>query len=206
MLSILKDPIGNWEIILKELKSFTSSGLALLADMEFDGDPNNGITELSFKLLLLGALASPTECLGNLRVESEYSVEGGRIDLILFHDQTKSALVMELKYNRTGFYVPTAVSFKFKRTFPTRWTLALQNGNEEIKRMSLDKLDEAEFQTNGKSMKIYQKRKNAKDQLERYCRSLREGGVRRIPKETRIYQVVFFGIGKRVEYYDLKEA
>lgn len=48
----------QWMTLYNHLLVVTQQSLALLAPREFDGDPNNGITEMAFKLLFLSALAN----------------------------------------------------------------------------------------------------------------------------------------------------
>ena len=105
--------LNYWDDVVRELRRFTKNGLALLASRELDGDPNQGVTELGFKLALLCGLGNTFP---DIVVESEREVEGGRIDLFLYHDKTKSSLVIELKYVRVGFLLSTQEAHKLYHT------------------------------------------------------------------------------------------
>lgn len=106
-----ENALDYWNGIVIAIKTCAQKALALLANRELDGDPNEGVTEVGFKLAILACLANLSSFSG-LEVESEREVDGGRIDLFLYHEVTQSALVVELKYVRVGFLLSTEKALK----------------------------------------------------------------------------------------------
>jgi hypothetical protein len=71
----------------------------------------------------------------NLGIESEREVDGGRIDLFLSHQETNSALVVELKYARVGFLRSTESGLKLD------WRMKYKlwkDENEKLQKMTLN--------------------------------------------------------------------
>ena len=98
----------HWVHVVLAMRQFAQNALRLLADRELDGDPNDGVTELGFKMVFLACFGNPAGPFADIELESEREVDGGRIDLFLLHKPTNSALVVELKYVRVGFLASTA--------------------------------------------------------------------------------------------------
>ena len=96
-----------WRDLIEELITGARDALYHLAPCELDGDSDKGVTELGFKLVLLGVLKDHTD---ELNIESERVVDGGRIDLFLTHKKSGTSLVIELKYGRVGFLSTTQLN------------------------------------------------------------------------------------------------
>lgn len=92
--------VFDWSILLDEFEQYGTETLKMLAPCELSGDPNYGVTELGFKLVMFGFFSTRTK---EFYVESERAVEGGRIDVFVRHLESGSLLVIELKYVRLAF-------------------------------------------------------------------------------------------------------
>jgi hypothetical protein len=193
-----------WTTRVTELIRHARNGLSYLAPRELDGDPNEGITELGFKLVLMTGLGIG-EQLQDLQVESERSVEGGRIDLFMYHEASNSALVVELKYVRIGFIETTKEAFnlpflqKHRKWKEEDDNIALMTTQEKCQ------IHVRNYSTNRETKKkemslvsVHTIMLKAVNQASRYCHALREGGLRRLDTNVRLFQVGIIGIGKSV--------
>ena len=159
-------------------------------------------------------------CLGNnlavykdLIIESEREVENGRIDLFLYNPKKKTAIVIELKYIRIGFLESTKEAYKlgYKEKHKA-WgkednRISLLNvkdkGNINVRQYTTINMN-----TNEKEMKLISIRsiwKEASKQATRYCKALREGDIRKIDADIRLFRVVIIGVGKSVICVGLHE-
>jgi hypothetical protein len=131
----------------------------------------------------------------------------GRIDIFLIDPATKSALVVELKYVRIGFLLSTQGRFNSEAEKHKKW----KEENEKI--AGLPTKEKAEvlvrhYYNNKKDPKlvsVHSMMQEAANQAVGYCNSLREGGLRRLDADTRLFRVVILGIGKSVINHVVRE-
>lgn len=181
----------QWSSRVNTLIEKSSTILSFIANRELDGDPNNGVTEMGFKLSLLAGIPE------DLSVESERDVEGGRIDLFL--TDTESGLVIELKYLRVGFLESTRMSpnvgYKEKHL---KWKQA----NDTVAGLSPEqrmKVCVKQYYNRKESLySVHNIVIDATKQVRGYCKALREGGIRRLEDKKSLFYVIIIAIGKTV--------
>ena len=100
-----------WEELIEKIKIFANNALALTSSLELDG--KDGISEMGLKLVMLSYLTTQRD---EYEIESERTVEGGRMDLFLRHKDSSNVLVIELKYLRVGFLDSCKVSSTISHT------------------------------------------------------------------------------------------
>lgn len=189
----------DWSIMLDEFEQYGTETLKMLAPCELGGDPNYGVTELGFKLVLFGFFATRKK---EFDLESERQVEGGRIDVFVRHIETGALLVIELKYVRLGF-LDDACRGVTKMTSHTILHKQYKTVNEVI----LDKewKDLAKMQKRDYFNKcitltsIEQVVLDAISQASRYADLLTRGEIRRLTEPCDvIHYAVVIGVGSRV--------
>lgn len=194
-----KEEEYDWSSLLSTFEDYGTTVLKMIAPRELSGDPNFGVTEMGFKLVLLGFFATR---LVDFEVESEREVEGGRIDIFVRHRETGSLLVIELKYLRLGFLekarkgisqsTPNAIVNKqYKQV--NEEILGLEwNALKEVSK--LDFYNGIKTTTNIETIVL-----EATSQASRYTDLLTRGGIRRLPDSKRvIHYVAVIGVGSRV--------
>ena len=195
-----------WRNLVKEMKVFIENGLSLIASCELDGDSNKGITELGFKLMVLCFLGNNLTVYKDLIIESEREVESGRIDIFLYNPVKKTALVIELKYIRIGFLESTKEVYKFG--YKEKHKIWEKEDNKisllnvkDIGNINVRQYTTINMNTNEKEMKLISIRsiwRDASKQATRYCKALREGDIRKIDDNIRLFRVVIIGVGRSV--------
>lgn len=101
------------DAILSHATQAVRRTLSQVAVRDLDNEPNKGITETTFKLLLMQAIMDAPlwesqDGYPPLRIHSEFQFPGGtRADLVIFEQSPDNpdvrAHIVELKYFRTGF-------------------------------------------------------------------------------------------------------
>jgi hypothetical protein len=193
-----------WTTVVETLRECSTKGLALISDRELDGDPNKGVTELGFKLVLLTCLANiPT--FKDVTVVSEKVIEGGRIDLYLTHQNT--AMVLELKYERIGFTESTRCSpstnYKTKNSLWRKENDRIKKGGRDVALKT--KMRQYFSKTNGAKatehlVPISTICNNVGEkQVSPYCKGVRVGTLSQpLPKEVSLYGFAMIGIGTTI--------
>jgi len=197
-----------WERLLNDLKNYTENTLSFLSSYELDGNPNNGVTEVGLKLIIIAFLSSglDTKC---YKIESERTVEGGRIDLTITHYPSKSTLIIELKYIRVGFLEIT----KLKEISNQRQVRRLwENTNNALQKMTTDDMLTLRyreyFSGEEELVSLKTKLQDALKQVAKYSVKMKEEQNKKqvIDKDFTIFTTVIMGIGCRVIRSSLKNC
>lgn len=189
----------DWKPLLEAFETYATITLKMLAPRELSGDPNHGVTEVGFKLVLFGFFATRTELFD---VESEREVESGRIDVFVRHRATKALLVLELKYVRVGFLEKARANIT-QTTSHTVIHQQYRRVNEELLGLEwreLKKVTKNDFYCGAKTTTcIDQLVLDAVSQASRYTDLLTRGEIRRLANPPAvIHYAVAIGIGSRV--------
>lgn len=193
---ITEENVHEWLPLLNEMRQFTRRALSMLAPRELDGKPECGVTELGFKLILLGFFATKPDTM--YRVVSEYVVDGGRIDLLIEHLHTHAVLALELKYQRMGFCNSV-------RYYPNDHKMQLTAWKSENARIcALPRVAFLEVKMRDYYQSVKRVRtvavivNEAIEQVKSYALKLKEGEIGRLKPECKVSWAVMLALGGRV--------
>jgi hypothetical protein len=191
--------VFDWSILLDEFEQYGTETLKMLAPCELGGDPNHGVTELGFKLVMFGFFATRTK---EFRVKSERHVEGGRIDVFVRHLESGSLLVIELKYVRLAFLDQTckAITKTMGHVLVQKQFRLMNDVLLKEKWTTIEKLHKRDyFDKCLKLTSIEQIVLDALSQASRYADLLTRGQINPLAViPSVIYYAVVIGVGSRV--------
>lgn len=175
----------------------TEKALQKLHSSDYDGS-TSGLNEVGLKTAFIASLPE----FEGLHVHSEHTVEGGcRIDLLLICSKSKSIIILEFKYIRTGFledahYVAygETLTEKFKKLNTVATDFKQLDVMEILTKKYRDPVAK-------KQVAISKMIEQASEQARKYEKLLKEGGIGPvfIDKErcTNITPYVILGVSSR---------
>jgi len=92
--ALMKKPIALLEKTLSKLSGFDFARVDALNECGF---------KVAFLCCLTAVVESDPELAKDILIENELSVEGGRIDILLYFKSVNAAVIIELKYQRCGY-------------------------------------------------------------------------------------------------------